>query len=140
MKNKLKHIFGTKMYLISILPYLFLIRINSGETWGINKSIGWAFKISDLRKYIVFLLIGFAFGFIVLHFLKAKTNWLLSMLFFILISFSAIKDNNKYIYIQPIDYTLVFSIIVFIIIIFQSIIQKTKQSKTLHLSKKNNNF
>jgi uncharacterized membrane protein len=128
MFKKIKHIFETKMYLISILPYLFLIRFNSGKTWGINKSIGWAFDVSDLRDYIVFIIIGFALGFCILYFLKAKTNWLLSLFFFLLISISSLMQNGHRT-IQFIDYTLILSILLFIILFIQSLFSRIKSIK-----------
>lgn len=130
MIKMLKHIFGTKMYAISVIPYLFLIRFNSGKTWGINKSIGWAFDLTDLKQYIVFIIISFVLGFVLLHFLKAKTNWILSILFFILISFSSLMNNGHSLQFQLIDISLFLSILIFIIIFIQAIFQKTKQTKS----------
>ena len=53
MINKIKFIFETKMYLISIIPLLFLIFIDNVAHYGYNKTVGWAFDINGISYYSI---------------------------------------------------------------------------------------
>ena len=83
MNNKIKFIFESKMYLISIIPLLFLIFIDNVAHYGYNKSVGWAFEINGISYYSINFFISFIIGFSFLAFIKAKTNFILSFLFFL---------------------------------------------------------
>lgn len=123
------------MYLVSIIPYLFLIRFNKEEIYGINKSIGWALDISNFRYYITHIIIGFFIGFCFLALLKAKTNWFLSILFFLLLSFCSLMHDGSS-NIRLIDYALMSSILVFMLLFIQSIFLKIKTKKSIRCKNK----
>ncbi|SEQ12595.1 hypothetical protein SAMN05444005_10734 [Flavobacterium urocaniciphilum] len=129
MINILKHIFGTKMYLITILPFLYLSLINNILNYGFNKTIGWAYDISGKCMFSQYFIFSFFIGFSFLTIIKAKTNWILSILLFLTyVFFCLIQDNN--INIIFLDKILIFMTFLFIIIFIQSIIQKTIQIKS----------
>ena len=51
--NKIKLLFETKMYLISIIPLLFLIFIDNVAHYGYNKTVGWAFDINGISYHSI---------------------------------------------------------------------------------------
>ena len=137
MKGKIKHLFERKMYLISLIFFLFIIKFPPyiSTTYGINKTIGWAFDVSGLSHYILYFLICFFIGFSLLALFKAKTNFILSLLFFILTSFCALfQDVFKNIVL--IDKVLLSSIFVFTILFVQSLFFRIKHEVT----KQKNNY
>jgi hypothetical protein len=87
MMNKIKFLFETKMFLISIIPLLFLIFIDNVAHYGYNKTVGWAFDINGISYYSINFFISFIIGFSFLAFIKVKTNFILSFLFFYLLFF-----------------------------------------------------
>lgn len=124
--NKIKFLFETKMYLISILPYVFTFRPYDGsETYGINKTVGWAFDITGISFYILYFLLTFFLGFSLLAIIKTKTNFILSILFFLGISFCSLFQNG-YLNIDLIDNLLLISTFLFLLIFINSIYLKFK--------------
>jgi len=125
--DRIKLLFENKMYLISLLPFLFLIRFSSDiENFGINKTVGWAYDLTNFRYFIVYILLMFFVLFSFLAIIRAKTNFILSLIFFLLISFCSLFHNG-YQNVLLIDYILLFSIFLFIIIFLNSIYIKIKQ-------------
>lgn len=122
----LKNLFTTKMYLIILLEFLFLFRFSEAETYGINKTVGWAYDLSGFSCFIVFILFGFFIGFAFLALLKAKTNFILSVLFFALISFCTLYQDG-YRNMILIDNLLMISIFMFINIFCISVFLKIKE-------------
>ncbi|MFI0425676.1 MAG: hypothetical protein ACH34V_01860 [Flavobacterium sp.] len=129
MMNKIKFLFETKMYLISILPYVFTFRPYDGsETYGINKTVGWAFDITGISFYILYFLLTFFLGFSLLAIIKTKTNFILSILFFLGISYCCLFQNS-YKNIDLIDNLLLISTFLYILIFINSIYLKFKSPK-----------
>ena len=129
MINKIKLLFETKMYLISILPYVFTFRPYDGsETYGINKTVGWAFDITGISFYILYFLLTFFLGFSLLAIFKTKTNFILSILFFLGISYCSLFQNS-YKNIDLIDNLLLISTFLFLLIFINSIYLKFKSPK-----------
>jgi hypothetical protein len=117
------------MYLISVLPYIFTFRPYDGsETYGINKTVGWAFDITGISFYILYFLLAFFLGFSLLAIFKAKTNFILSILFFLGISYCCLFQNG-YLNIDLIDRFLLISTFLFLLIFINSIYLKFKSSK-----------
>ncbi len=134
--NKIKHLFERKMYLISLIFFIFIIKFPPyvSTTYGINKTIGWAYDVSGLSNYILYFLICFFIGFSLLALLKAKTNFYLSIIYSILITFCTLfQDKIENILI--IDKVLLSCLFVFIIVFLHSIFARIKQYVT---NKKNN--
>lgn len=129
MKEKLKHIFGTKMYLITILPLLYLIFIDNISNYPFNKSIGWTHDITGISRLSIYFILLYLISFSFLTIVKARTNWILSILLFLTyIFFSVIQDNN--INIVFLDKILIFMTSLFIIIFILALIQKTNKIKS----------
>ena len=128
MINKIKFIFETKMYLISIFPLLFLIFIDNVAHYGYNKTVGWAFDINGISYYSINFFISFIIGFSFLAFIKVKTNFILSFLFFLsFVFFCLIQDVN--IQIVFTDKVLLFITLLFLLIFINSIYLKFKSPK-----------
>ena len=125
MKQKLKSLFETKMYLIILLPFLFLIRFSETDSYGINKTVGWAYNLSGFSFFIIYFLIAFFFGFSLLAIIRTKTNLILSVFFFLCISFCCLFQNG-YQNIRLIDNVLIISILIFIILFIHSVFTKIK--------------
>ena len=86
----MKKIFTTKLFLVLLTPIIIAIGLVffgliTFETWGINKTVGWAWDITNFNliqfpMYILYLIIyGVLFAF------KIKTQYRLSILHLILI-------------------------------------------------------
>jgi len=126
MMKKIKFLFETKMYLISIIPLLFLIFIDNVAHYGYNKSVGWAFEINGISYYSINFFISFIIGFLFLAFIKVKTNFILSFLFFLsFVFFCLIQDVN--IQIVFTDKVLLFITSLFLLIFIYSIYLKFKK-------------
>jgi len=122
----LRNLFTTKMYLILLLDFLFLIKFSETETYGINKTVGWAYDLSGFSFFIVFILFGFFIGFAFLALLKAKTHSILSVVFFALISFCTLYQDG-YQNMILIDNLLMISIFLFVNIFCISLFLKIKE-------------
>lgn len=85
---KVKNIFERKMHIIMLLCLPLLIRFSEIENYGINKTVGWAYDISGFTMYYVkYIVFSFFIGYLLLAIFKAKTNYHLSIIHFILIAF-----------------------------------------------------
>ena len=128
MINKIKFIFETKMYLISIFPLLFLIFIDNVAHYGYNKTVGWAFDITGISFFIPYFLLTFFIGFSLLAIIKTKTNFILSILFLLGISYCCLFQSD-YSNIDLIDNLLLISTSLFLLIFINSIYLKFKSQK-----------
>ena len=133
---KVKKLFETKMYLIILLCLPLLIRFTEIENYGINKTVGWAYDISGFTMYFVkYIVFAFFIGYLFLAIIKAKTNFILSIIHFILIAFCCLFfDNFKY--MRLVDTLAIIGIVVFVMIFFNALFWKIKSSLKL----KNNFF
>ena len=126
MINKVKNIFETKMYLLSILPCLFLINLeNETEIYSFNKTIGWAYDITGISVFLLNFIISFFIGFCLLALFKVKTNWFLSILFFLSISFCSIMQDG-FRNIELIDIGLITTVLIYSVLIISSIFLKIR--------------
>ncbi|MDR7369830.1 hypothetical protein J2X17_000601 [Flavobacterium aquidurense] len=117
------------MFLVLLASYglilvTFTLFINFGETsvYGVNKTVGWAYDISN-QMYLnailfPFCLILFLVGYLLLMILRRKTNYLLSITHFSLIILSITGTLVYYYAISSLLYLV--SIPLFFIIIFKS--------------------
>ncbi len=134
MIDKVKHIFETKMYLLSILPCLFLINLeNKSEIYSLNNTIGWAFDITGISVFLLNFIISFFIGFCLLALFKVKTNWFLSILFFLSISFCIIMQDG-FRNIELIDIALMITVLMYFILITNSIILRIRNFAITHKS------
>ena len=128
MINKIKFIFETKMYLISLIPFIFILKPNGKGVYGINKTVGWAYDFSGFSFFLFYFLLAFFLGFSFLAIFKAKTNFILSILFFLGISYCCLFQNG-YLNIDLIDKFLLISTFLFLLIFINSIYLKFKSQK-----------
>ncbi len=121
----MKKIFTKYMFLLLISLFLlgFLLAYLFGDEqyYSMNKTVGWAFTVSNEIILNIFLAISqilFIFGYLIVFLLKRKTNYYISLTHFevIILAFYSISFENF-------NVTLVigvFSIILFLINIFKS--------------------
>ena len=126
----LRNLFTTKMYLVILLDFLLLIIFSKTGEFGLNKTVGWAFDLSNVDFFLKFTISIFLFftGFGFLALARANTNLILSVLHFALISF-CVMFGKGYHNIMLIDNILIISIILFIIIFCESIYLKIKNKQ-----------
>lgn len=124
--KKIKLLFETKMYLISLLPFLFLIRFSVSENYGNNKTVGWVFNFNDFSNFATYILLMFFVLFLFLALIKAKTNLILSVVYFFCISFCCLFKNG-YRNILLIDRVFLTSILIFVVLFIYSIYYKFKK-------------
>lgn len=123
-KIKLKNLFETKMYLMVLLSFIFLIRYSNQETYGINKTVGWIYDIKGFGLLFgAKIIFGYCIGFAILALLKAKTNLVLSVLLLLMIVYCNLFYDAPQKMILT-DYTLLLSILLFGIIFIQSLALK----------------
>ena len=128
MMNKIKLQFENKMYLISLIPFVLILKPYESGVYGINKSVGWAFDITGISFYILYFLLTFFLGFSLLAIIKTKTNFILSILFFLGISYCCLFQSD-YSNIDLIDNLLLISTFLYILIFINSIYLKFKSPK-----------
>lgn len=132
---KVKNFFETKMYLIILLCLLLLVRFSEIENYGINKTVGWAYDISGFSMYFIkYILIIFFIGYLFLAIIKAKTNYIISIIHFILIAFCCLFFDN-FRYMLLVDNIAIIGIVVFVINFFIALFWRIKS-----LLKLKNNF
>ncbi len=126
--NKIKLLFENKMYLISLIPFVLILKPYESGVYGINKTVGWAFDITGISFYILYFLLTFFLGFSLLAIIKTKTNFILSILFFLGISYCSLFQSD-YSNIDLIDNLLLISTFLYILIFINSIYLKFKSQK-----------
>jgi hypothetical protein len=125
---KVKNLFETKMYLIILLCFPLLIRFSEIENYGLNKTVGWAYDISGFTMYYVkYIVFAFFIGYLFLSIIKAKTNFVLSIVHFILIAFCCLFYDN-FRYMRLVDSIAIIGIVVFLIIFFNALFWRIKSS------------
>lgn len=123
---KVKNLFETKMYLIILLCLPLLVRFSEIENYGINKTVGWAYDFSGFTMYYVkYIVFAFFIGYLFLSIIKAKTNYLLSIIHFILIAFCCLFYDNL-LYMRLVDNIAIIGIVVFLMIFFNSLFWRIK--------------
>lgn len=128
---KVKNLFETKMYLIILLCLPLLIRFSEIENYGISKTVGWAYNFTGFTMfYIQYIAFAFFIGYLLLAIFKAKTNYHLSIIHFILIAFCCLfYDNLRY--MRLVDNIAIIGIVVFLIIFFNALFWRIKSSLKL---------
>jgi len=128
---RIKHLFETKMYLVILLCIPLFIRFSEIENYGINKTVGWAYDISGFTMYYVkYIVFAFFIGYLFLAIIKAKTNYILSVIHFILIAFCCLFYDN-FRYMRLVDNIAIISIVAFVVIFFNALFWKIKTKKQL---------
>ncbi|WP_374401611.1 hypothetical protein [Flavobacterium sp.] len=128
MMNKIKLLFENKMYLISLTPFVLILKPYESGVYGINKTVGWAFDITGISFFIPYFLLTFFIGFSLLAIIKTKTNFILSILFLLGISYCCLFQSD-YSNIDLIDNLLLISTSLFLLIFINSIYLKFKSQK-----------
>jgi hypothetical protein len=126
--NKIKLLFENKMYLISLTPFVLILKPYESGVYGINKTVGWAFDITGISFFIPYFLLTFFLGFSLLAIIKTKTNFILSILFLLGISYCCLFQSD-YSNIDLIDNLLLISTSLFLLIFINSIYLKFKSPK-----------
>ncbi len=126
--NKIKLLFENKMYLISLTPFVLILKPYESGVYGINKTVGWAFDITGISFFIPYFLLTFFIGFSLLAIIKTKTNFILSILFLLGISYCCLFQSD-YSNIDLIDNLLLISTSLFLLIFINSIYLKFKSQK-----------
>ncbi len=123
---KVKNLFETKMYLIILLCLPLLIQFSEIETYGISKTVGWAYNFTAFTMfYIHYITFAFFIGYLFLAIIKAKTNFVLSIVHFILMVFCCLLfDNIRYMLLA--DTLAISGIFVFVIIFFNALFWRIK--------------
>ena len=124
--NKIKLLFENKMYLISLTPFVLILKPYESGVYGINKTVGWAFDITGISFFIPYFLLTFFIGFSLLAIIKTKTNFILSILFLLGISYCCLFQSD-YSNIDLIDNLLLISTSLFLLIFINSIYLKFKK-------------
>lgn len=111
-------LFTKNLFLILLSPILlliiyFLFNQNTVETWGMNKTVGWAWDIIDLIFIYFPLYVLFLISYGILFAFKIKTHLTISRIHILLIAIPIFTFSN-YNYIYVTFYSIVLSIIFFI--------------------------
>ena len=121
----MRKLFTRYMFLLLIslflLGYLLAYLFGDEKFYSINKTVGWAFTVSNEILLNVFLAISqilFIFGYLIIFLLKRKTNYYISLAHFELIILTFYSINFDNFNVSLILGTL--SIIMFLINIFKS--------------------
>ena len=121
----MRKLFTRYMFLLLIslflLGYLLAYLFGDEKFYSINKTVGWAFTVSNEILLNVFLAISqilFIFGYLIIFLLKRKTNYYISLAHFELIILAFYSINFDNFNVSLILGTL--SIIMFLINIFKS--------------------
>lgn len=128
----MRKIVTTKMFLVLLIPLFFLIiffwfNFGSSETWGMNKTVGWAWDLSNFNFIHFPLYLLFLLGYLLLFILKIKTQFTLSAIhLFAIVIPLLIFSNPKYVYIT--FYSTILSLLIFVANIILSIKNRKKHN------------
>ena len=99
----MKKVFTNYMFLLLIsfflLGFLLAYLFGDEQSFAVNKTVGWAYKISNealLNALLAISQIIFIFGYLIIFLLKRKTNYYISLAHFeiILLAFYSISFKN----------------------------------------------
>lgn len=112
----ISHLFTKKLFLVLLSPILllliyFLFNQNTVETWGVNKTVGWAWDITDFIFIYFPLYLLFLISYGILFAFKIKTHLTISIIHILLIAIPILTFSN-YNYVT--FYSIVLSVAVFI--------------------------
>lgn len=130
---KILHYLFQKRIVIVLLLIFVCIKL-FGENYmyfGINKTVGWAFNITDFSP-IIFLITFYSFLFVygILALSKKETNMIISIGHVIVISISAILlENSSNGFLMILN---CLSVILFVLNIFKSVKQKNQSAHNSH--------
>lgn len=121
----MKKLFTNYMFLVLIslfvLSFLLAYLFGDEQSFAVNKTVGWAYNISNealLNAFLAISQIIFIFGYLIIFLLKRKTHYYISLAHFelIIVAFYSISFKNF-----TISVVLgAISIILFLINIFKS--------------------
>lgn len=105
-----------------------LMRFSEIENYGISKTVGWAYDISGFTMYYVkYIVFAFFIGYLFLAIIKAKTNFILSIIHFILIAFCCLFFDNLR-FMRLVDTFAIIGIVVFVMNFFIALFWRIKLS------------
>jgi hypothetical protein len=123
MKEKLLHLFETRMFLIVLLLPTLLVFLSGKEyfgTVGINRTVNWAWDFRNLIFGFTFITSCiFLIGYGIIALLKYRTSRYWSLLYIGIIAVSAMLNNSAY--YEIITILVLLSLVVFIINIFWAV-------------------
>ena len=99
----MKKVFTNYMFLLLIsfflLGFLLAYLFGDEQSFAVNKTVGWAYNISNealLNAFLAISQIIFIFGYLIIFLLKRKTNYYISLAHFeiILLAFYSISFKN----------------------------------------------
>jgi hypothetical protein len=114
----IRYFFQKRMVIILFLIFILINLFTKG--YGINKTVGWAFSITEFSPLIfLFSFYSFVFAYGILALSKKETNLTISIAHVIIISISIILlENNNTAFLKIFNYI---SIIVFLLNMFKSL-------------------
>ncbi|RXR18869.1 hypothetical protein [Flavobacterium stagni] len=124
----LQYLFQKRIVIVLLLILVFINLFNENYIhFGINKTVGWAFDITDFSP-IIFLITFYSFILIygILALSKKETNMKISIGHVIVVSISAILLENRNAGLLTILNCL--SVILFVMNIFKSLKQKNQSA------------
>ena len=116
----IRRLFTKNLFLVLLSPILllliyFLFNQNKVETWGVNKTVGWAWDITDFIFIYFPLYLLFLISYGILSAFKIKTHLTISIIHILLIMTPILTFNNyNYNYIHVTFYSIVLSVVFFI--------------------------
>ena len=132
----MKKLFTQKLFLLLMVPLvvtlsflLFFWDIITTGTWGINKTVGWAWDITNFIYFPFLLYFIYLLGYGICYFLKIKTDYWLSLLHFVLILVSILFFSATRYYFFIFSLTCI-GFIVFLVNIITSFICTLKLKKS----------
>lgn len=96
----IKTIFTKYLFLLLLLYVIIVLSFSDFSTYGVNKTVGWAYEISELNFIngikssisIVIFLIGYG----VIHILNRKTIYTISVLHFSILIISILVEKHNF--------------------------------------------
>ncbi|MCD2260246.1 hypothetical protein [Psychroserpens luteolus] len=110
------------LLLIYIIFFFSVGGLYPFNTFGLNRTVGWLWDISNVRFYFPFFLLVYLLGSIVLVLLKRKTNKIIALFFLVSIAMSTIMNSFGYYEVEAILSLL--SMIVFAVLFFKALFAK----------------
>lgn len=135
----IKRLFTTKMFLVLLAPVLLFIvciilfivldDINLTGTYGMNKTVGWAWELTSLNVLAYPLYLVYLLGYAILFFAKIKTKYILSISHYLAIIVSFLYFESFL--LESIKVLVLFvSFVLFVTNIIVSLVKKQKINPT----------
>lgn len=137
----ISRLFTKNLFLVLLSPILlllmyFLFDKNTVANWGVNKTVGWAWDITDFIFIYFPLYLLFLISYGILFVFKIKTHLTISIIHILLITIPILtfsNYNNNYNYVT--FYSIVLSVVFFITNIMISL-----KNRKYDFGRRNNQF